>query len=262
MSRSGEAMSRLFRLDGKVAIVTGAASGIGKATARLLADAGARVAIADIDLDGAKAVAAELGDAGRAYMFDLRDNASIEAMVSAVARELGGIDILVNNAGIYPKYRLDALSEPDWQDMQQVNVWGCFLVLQACARVMREKAKGGRIINISSIGGIRTAVNDQIAYNASKAALDSMTYSAAFDLAPHGILVNSICPGAVAPLDPKPKPSGHVPAVGPLMDAGRILLKRAAQPDEVAAPILMLASAAGGYITGQAIVIDGGFSVS
>ncbi|SCW90625.1 NAD(P)-dependent dehydrogenase, short-chain alcohol dehydrogenase family [Sphingobium faniae] len=258
----GQTLLSLFRLDGKVALVTGAASGIGKATARLLADAGATVAIADIDADGARKVADELGEAARAYAFDLRDDQSITAMVAAVARDLGTVDILVNNAGIYPKYPLDALGQGDWQDMQQVNVWGCFVVLRECARLMREKGDGGRIINISSIGGLRTAVNDQIAYNASKAALDSMTYSAALDLAKHDILVNSICPGAVAPLDPKPHSAGHQPAKGPLVDAGRILLRRAATPDEVAAPILMLASAAGGYITGQAIVIDGGFSVS
>lgn len=257
-----QALLSLFGLGGKVALVTGAASGIGKATARLLVDAGAKVAIADIDMDGARSAADELGEAAAAYALDLRDDASIRAMVAAVARDWGRIDILVNNAGIYPKYPLATLTEPDWQDMQRVNVWGCFLMLQECARVMQAGGTGGRIINISSIGGIRTAVNDQIAYNASKAAIDSMTYSAALDLAPHGILVNSICPGAVTPLEPKPKAAGHKPATGPLMDSGRILLKRAARPDEIAAPILMLASPAGGYITGQAIVIDGGFSVS
>jgi NAD(P)-dependent dehydrogenase (short-subunit alcohol dehydrogenase family) len=252
----------LFALDGKVALVTGAASGIGKAIARLLADAGAAVAIADLDAQGAQAVAAELGGTARAYAFDLRDNASIDGLVGAVAADFGTIDILVNNAGIYPKYALDALTEPDWDDMQRVNVWGCFLVLQHCSRVMRAAGKGGRIVNISSIGGVRTAVNHQIAYNASKAALDSMTFSAALDLAPHSILVNSICPGAVAPLDSKPKPPGHVQATGPLQDPGRILLGRPANPDEIAAPILMLCSGAGGYITGQAIIVDGGFSVS
>lgn len=258
----GSALSPLFRLDGKVALVTGAASGIGKATARLLADAGAAVAIADSDIAGARALAEELGAPARAYAFELRDDASIAAMVAATASDLGGIDILANNAGIYPKYPLDALREADWQDMQRVNIWGCFVVLQHCARVMRAKGKGGRIINVSSIGGQRTAVNDQIAYNASKAAMDSMTQSAALELAQHGILVNSVCPGAVAPLDPKPRAAGHSPATGPLLDPGRILLGRPASADEIAAPILMLASAAGGYITGQALIIDGGFSVS
>jgi len=251
-----------FGLDGKVAIVTGAASGIGMATARLLAAAGAVVALADIDVEGAQALANEIGAPARAYGFDLRDNASIEAMIAAVQAELGHIDVLVNNAGIYPKYSLEMLTERNWHNMQSVNVWGCFVVLRECARVMRAGGNGGRIVNISSIGALRTAIDDQIAYNASKAALDSITQSAARDLAGDNILVNSICPGAVVPLTPKTTAAGGAIATGPLTEPGRILLERGALADEIAAPILMLASAAGGYITGQALVIDGGFSLS
>jgi gluconate 5-dehydrogenase/2-deoxy-D-gluconate 3-dehydrogenase len=261
MSGSAE-WTQLFTLAGKVAVVTGSASGIGKRTAQLFASAGATVVVADSDFDGAKSVAADLGTGSVAIRFDLRDDSSIEAMFQNAAEACGSVDVLVNNAGIYPKYPLDTLTEQQWQEMQQVNVWGCFVVLRAAARVMRAAGKGGRIINVSSIGGARTAVNDQIAYNASKAAMDSMTRSAALDLAPHHILVNSILPGAVRPLDAKPPVAGHVPATGPLMQPGRILLGRAALPDEIAAPMLMLASAAGGYITGQTLIVDGGFSIS
>lgn len=257
-----DALQRCFGLQGRVAVVTGAASGIGKATARLLAAAGATVIVADRDLDGAAVVAAELGGTSRAVRFDLLDEASIASLFETSLTEHGAVDVLVNNAGIYPRYPLDTLTRAQWQEMQQVNTWGCFVAMREAARAMKRGGRGGRIVNVSSIGGIRTAVHDQVAYNASKAALDSMTQSAALEYAPHGILVNSILPGAVQPLDPRPRPHGHVAATGPLLAPGRILLQRAATPDEVAGPILMLLSAAGGYITGQSLVVDGGFAVS
>jgi NAD(P)-dependent dehydrogenase (short-subunit alcohol dehydrogenase family) len=260
MSRFAE-ISRLFGLAGKVAVVTGGASGIGKATARLLADAGAAIAILDQDIAGAAQLAAELPEAA-AYAADIAEEAAVRAAFAAITARFGTVDILVNNAGIYPKYSFEALTEAQWQEMQRVNVWGNFVVMREAVRAMRGNGQGGRVINISSIGGARTAVNDQYAYNASKAALDAFTLSAALEFAADGILVNSILPGAVRPLDPKPKPAGHAPPLGPLMDAGRMLLGRPALADEIAGPILLLASPAGGYITGQCIVVDGGFSVS
>jgi NAD(P)-dependent dehydrogenase (short-subunit alcohol dehydrogenase family) len=252
----------LFSLDGKVAVVTGGSCGIGKATAILLANAGARVVIADKDLAGAQAVAAALGPDHAAIGFDLADDTSISNVFSEVASRHGSCDVLVNNAGIYPKYRFDELTEPQWQAMQRINVWGCFGVMREAARLMKSGGKGGRIINVSSIAGIRTAVHHQIAYNASKAAIDSMTKSAALELAGDGILVNSVCPGAVIRLDPKPQELNHIVATGPLMSPGRMLTGKPAHPHEVAGPILMLASAAGGNFTGQCLVMDGGFSIS
>ncbi|MCK9544083.1 MAG: SDR family oxidoreductase [Novosphingobium sp.] len=254
--------ARLFSLAGKVAVVTGAASGIGKATAILFANAGATVVVADKDGNGARAVADMLGAGHAAMAFDLADDAAIVALFAEIGQRFGRCDVLVNNAGIYPKYRFDDLTEPQWQDMQRVNVWGCFVALREAARVMRESGQGGRIIIVSSIGAVRTAVEHQLAYNASKAALDSMTKSAALELAKDGILVNSVCPGGVMPLDPKPREPGHVPATGPLMNPGRMLTGRPAEPHEVAGPILMLASAAGGNFTGQCLVMDSGFSIS
>jgi NAD(P)-dependent dehydrogenase (short-subunit alcohol dehydrogenase family) len=254
--------SELFSLTDKVAVVTGSASGIGKATAILFAAAGAKLILADKDLDGITALARELGPDAHAVEFDLRSDPSIEELFAVTERQFGTCDILINNAGIYPKYAFDDLTEVQWQEMQKVNVWGCFTAMRSAARLMRKSGNGGRIINVSSIGGLRTAVHNQIAYNASKAAIDSMTKSAALELAADAILVNSVCPGAVIPLEPKSKESGHVPPTGPLMDAGRILIGPAARPHEVAGPLLMLSSAAGGNITGQCIVIDGGFSVS
>lgn len=252
----------LFSLNGKVAVITGAAMGIGKAVAILFANAGARVVVADKDLARAQAVVDALGAEHAAIGFDLADDASILALFAEVAQRFGTCDVLVNNAGIFPKYRLDDLTEPQWNEMQRINVWGCFVALREAARLMKAGRRGGRIINISSIGGLRTAVHNQIAYNASKAALDSMTKSAAYDLAADGILVNSINPGSVVPLDPKSNPPGHVPATGPLQSPGRVLTGNAAFPHEVAGPVLMLASAAGGNFTGQCLVMDGGFSIS
>ena len=160
----------LFSLDGRVAVVTGAAVGIGKAVAILFARAGATVVVADRDAEGANEVATLLGPKHTAIAFDLADDDTILALFAEVEHRFGRCDVLVNNAGIYPKYSLDTLTEPQWQEMQRVNVWGCFVALREAARLMKKGGAGGRIVNISSIGGVRTAVNDQIAYNASKAA--------------------------------------------------------------------------------------------
>ncbi|MBV7495079.1 SDR family oxidoreductase [Pseudomonas sp. PDM24] len=257
-----QVFSDLFTLHGQVAVVTGAASGIGKATARLLAAAGARVVVADKDLEGAQRVADELGNDSFAIAFDLTEDASIRTMFLYISEVCGRLDILINNAGIYPRYALQDVTQAQWHDMQTVNVWGCFMVLREAALLMRAGCNGGRIVNLSSIGGARTAVHDQVAYNASKAALDSITQSTALEFAGDRILVNSILPGAVAPLDPKVKTAGHAAPTGPLLTPGRILLGRAAHANEIAAPILMLVSAAGAYITGQTLIVDGGFSIS
>lgn len=256
------ALPNLFELTGKVAVVTGAAAGIGKVTANVLAAAGARVVVADRDIQGAHAVANELGNESFAVEFDLESEASISSLFHQVDSACCRLDILINNAGIYPRYALNSVTETQWHSMQKINVWGCFVVLREAVRLMRAAGNGGRVVNLSSIGSVRTAVDDQIAYNASKAALDSITQSAALEYASDNILINSILPGAVAPLDPKPKATGHSSPTGPLVSRGRILLGRAAHANEVAGPILMLVSAAGAYITGQTLIVDGGFSIS
>jgi NAD(P)-dependent dehydrogenase (short-subunit alcohol dehydrogenase family) len=203
------ALPNLFELTGKVAVVTGAAAGIGKATAHVLAAAGARVVAADRDIQGAQAVANELGNDSFAVEFDLESEASISSLFYQVGRACRRLDILINNAGIYPRYALNSVTETQWHSMQKINVWGCFVVLREAVR-----------------------------------------------------LINSILPGAVAPLDPNPKATGLSSPTGPLVSQGRILLGRAAHANEVAGPILMLVSAAGAYITGQTLIVDGGFSIS
>lgn len=256
-------VEQLFGLRDRVAVVTGGAAGIGKATARLLAAAGATVVVADCNLEGAESVAQELGGRSTAMQFEQGDEASVVDLFGGIERAFGTAHILVNNAGIYPRYALEEVTAGQWDEMQRINVWGCFVALREAARLMRASGSGGRIVNVSSIGGLRTAVHDQVTYNASKAALDSVTLSAALELAQYGILVNSVLPGAVTSLDPKPpRAHGIKPPVGPLLAPERILLNRYADPAEVAGPILMLVGPAGGYITGQTLVIDGGFSVS
>lgn len=252
----------LFSLEGKVAVVTGAGRGIGKVVAMLFAEAGATVVVADKNSKGANEVSEQLGAHHEALEFDLFREESIIELFAKVEQRFDRCDILVNNGGIYPKYPLEELTEPQWHEMQKINVWGCFVAMREAARLMRKNGTGGRIINVSSIASLRTAVHHQVAYNASKAALDSMTKSAALEFACDGILVNSVCPGAVTPIDPKPRDPGHVAATGPLMEAGRWLTGKPAQPHEIAGPILMLASAAGGNFTGQCLVMDSGFSIS
>jgi NAD(P)-dependent dehydrogenase (short-subunit alcohol dehydrogenase family) len=254
------------RLEGKVALITGGDSGIGRAVAVGMAREGACIAIVYLDEhdDARETVALVQREGGKALALagDIGEEAFCFEAVRETLDAFGRLDILVNNAAIFPKYPFDALTEPQWHEMQQINVWGCFVVMRAAATLMRKGGRGGAIITVSSVGSPRTAVHNQIAYNASKAAIDSMTISAAYELAPDNIRVNSIQPGAVRPLDPRPHPPGHQSPTGPLTDPGRILLGRPALAEEVAGPILMLAGAAGAYITGQAIVVDGGFFIS
>lgn len=254
--------TNLFGLRNQTAVVTGAASGIGKATARVLSAAGAKVVVADRNYKGAQAVADELGGDGFAVEFDLESDDSIRGLFCEVDSAYGRLDILINNAAIYPRYAIDRITRSEWETIQRVNVWGCFEVLRGAARLMCAAGNGGRIVNLATIGSVRTAVNDQIAYNASKAALVSITQSAALEYASANILINSILPGAVAPLDPNTSNATHTQPTGPLLSDGRILLGRAAHANEVAGPILMLVGSAGAYITGQTLIIDGGFSIS
>lgn len=187
-------------LDGKMALVTGAGSGIGAATAIELAKAGTNVAAADLDAGAAERTAKQIGSLGLrglAIQADIGSLSDIDAMVSKVVGELGGIDIVVNNAGVTRHGALLDITEETWDLMQNINAKGTFFCIQRVARQMVEQARGGRIINISSTGGKGFRGTSSPAYAASKGAIISMTYIAAVQLAPHDINVNAICPGLV-----------------------------------------------------------------
>lgn len=238
-----------MRLKDKVAIITGGAGGIGKATALALSKEGARVCIADIDLTKAKKAAAEIKEKGGqaiAVEVDVANTRDINRMVEVVEDTFGRIDILVNGAGICHRKPLDELTEDDWDKMYLVNLKGTFFCSRATLEVMK-KQKSGKIINIASlageVGGIKVGAN----YAATKAGVICLTKSIAKFAAPY-VNVNTISPGFID--TEMIRGSGYDPETVPL--------KRIGTPQEVADVIVFLASDSSRYITGANIDINGG----
>jgi NAD(P)-dependent dehydrogenase (short-subunit alcohol dehydrogenase family) len=259
---SSAMLGSLFGLNGKVAAVTGAAEGMGHEIAKLLAAAGASVAILDRNFGGAAQVAQAIGQqGGRAHVInvDLASESSIVAAVQEVARHFGRIDILVNCAGIQNRELLTETSTELWDLVQSINSRGLFVCVREAAKLMRAAGHGGRIINISSMGSIHPIMPGLAAYNASKAAVNALTRSAALELSGDGITVNAILPGAVATAGaakaPGPAPSGRVVA-------GLPPLGRLATPADIAAAVLFLAGGGAAAVTGQTLCIDAGYLLS
>ena len=247
-----------FRLDGRVALITGGAQGIGRSIAFGFAASGAVVAVADRNADKLRTVCDELnamGCHGSPLMMDVGDPLQIEGCVDSVLARFGRIDILVNNAAIrVHKEVLDHTLE-DWERVFRVNCTGPFLLCQACARSMRE-TNGGSIINISSQMAIVTSP-DRVAYCASKAALNQMTRVMAVDLARFNIRVNAIGPGPVeTPFTTLASATDSMP-----VDAKMVPLGRIANADEIVGAAIYLASDASTFVTGAFLVVDGGQSV-
>ncbi len=247
-------------LEGKVAIITGGASGIGRATALLFTGEGAAVVITDVNEAGGQAVAAELADKGGHALFepgDVTRAADCERIVDVAMRRFRGIHILFNNAGIIRRSSVVELSEADWDRVMAVNVKSIFL-MSRLAIPMMEKAGGGSIINTASgwglAGGPRAAV-----YCASKGAVVLLTKAMAIDHGPHKIRVNCICPGDTdtAMLRNEARQMGE-PDDRFLADAARRPLGRVGKPEEIAQAALYLASDAASFVTGTALVVDGG----
>ncbi|KIQ56128.1 SDR family NAD(P)-dependent oxidoreductase, partial [Pseudomonas fluorescens] len=184
------------RLEGKSALVTGAARGIGKAFAQAYINEGATVAVADIDLDRARATAAELGEDAYAVRLDVTDQASIDAAIAAVVARAGKLDILVNNAALFDLAPIVQITRQSYERLFSINVAGTLFTLQAAARQMIGQGHGGRIINMASQAGRRGEALVGV-YCATKAAVISLTQSAGLDLIKHRINVNAIAPGVV-----------------------------------------------------------------
>lgn len=246
-------------LAGRAALVTGAASGIGRAVARAFAGEGARVWLADVDAAGVAAAADAIGPSARAIELDVSDPAAVDRTVAAIDAEAGGIDLLVNAAGRYALQPWLEIEPETWDRIFAVNARGIMLTTQAVARVMAARGKGGSIINIASAAGRRGDPNS-VAYSASKAAAISITQSAALGLAPHGIRVNAIAPGPVdTPMwdEVVRLRAGRGDHSAEQM-AARVPLGRISAPEEQARVALFLAGADSGYVTGQTFNVDGG----
>jgi NAD(P)-dependent dehydrogenase (short-subunit alcohol dehydrogenase family) len=254
----------LTGLDGKVALVTGAASGIGRATALRLAAAGAAVAAADIDAAGAAATAAACVVAqGRAVAVcgDVREWAEGERMAEAAVRAFGGLEILVNCAGLFPSAPALELEEAHWDHLLDVNLKGAMSLSQACGRRMRDGGRGGAIVNIASIQGLRPRAG-KAAYAASKAGVIALTQVLAQELAVHGVRVNALAPGPVlteAALAAGASAAGSGAAAAYI---ARLPLGRFGSPEEIAVAVQFLASPAAAWITGATLAIDGGALLS
>jgi 2-deoxy-D-gluconate 3-dehydrogenase len=246
----------LFKLDGKVAIVTGAARGLGQGLSLAMAEAGADVVSVDVlDQAETKAKVEALGRKCATVVADLSKTHDIPRIIDAGVSNFGHIDILFNNAGIIRRADLVDFTEKDWDDVININQRTVFFLSQAAARQMIKQGKGGRIINTASMlsfqGGIRVP-----SYTASKSAIMGLTRLFANELAPHKINVNAIAPGYMAtdntaPLRADEKRSSEI--------LGRIPAGRWGTPDDLKGAAVFLASAASEYVTGYTIAVDGGW---
>ena len=249
----------IFKLDGRVALITGGNRGLGFAMAQALAEAGATVVVTsrheERAVESASALAGATGQRTMGLVVDVTDAEHIESMIQTVVKEFGRIDILVNNAGINIRKPVEELDEASWDLVQHTNLKEPFLCSRAAARYMKEQ-RYGRIINISSMLGM-VALPERSPYCASKGGLIQLTRVLALEWATHNITVNALCPGPLAtelniPVLSNPQANqfflDHIP------------LGRWGRPEELGGAIVFLASDASSFMTGSALVIDGGWT--
>ncbi len=250
---------RRFGLDGKVAVVTGGGKGIGRAVCETLAESGAAVAVQDLVAGDAERVAAgirERGGRAIAVAGDAASEPAIDELLARAVAELGGLDVLVNNAGIYPFTDFLDIPTAQWDQVVGLNLRGVFLATQRAGRLMAAAGRGGRIVNIASVQALRPSGPGVAHYNVSKAGVVMLTKSAALELGPTGVAVNAVAPGIIDTPGTRAMvedaafgdPKARVPFTG-----------RWGVPEDVANVVLFLASPAASYVSGETIVVDGGF---
>jgi len=246
-----------MRLENKIAIVTGAAFGMGESTARIFAREGARVVVADIAEEDAKKIVAQIGADGGDAIFvrlDVSKEADWATAIRTTVERYGRLDILVNNAGVSGALP-DLNSLADYDRVMAINARGTFMGMQSAMPEMR-KAGGGSIVNLSSISGLIGQTNVHMGYNGAKAAIHIMTKAAAVQFAKDNIRVNSVHPGMMPPM--RSGQAGADPSLrAKALDA--VPLKRAGRPEEAAYAVLFLASDEASYVTGSEIIVDGGY---
>lgn len=249
----------VFGLEGKSAIVTGAGSGIGRATASLFASVGARVLFVDIE-EGAVREGAS-GAGCQHAVCDISDEEQVKSLFAQASETFGGLDVLANVAAYRRKADTMIMPASEWDVMHAVTTRGTFLMMREAIRIMREQTTGGAIVNVSSVSASHPTIFNNTHYDSAKAGVDAMTRAAAVEFAEHGIRVNSVQPGGTAS-GGATKMRDELPFRGPMLAHGRIPLGRTSDPIEQARAILFLASPAASYITGHQLTVDGGYAVS
>ena len=245
-------------LTGKAALVTGGGNGIGAASCRALAKAGAHVAVIDRDGEAAAKIASEIGGNATGHALDVVDGDAFKRLASEIAGEIGGVDILVNSAGTITRQTIAAMPAADWDRVMAVNLRGPFNGTQAVISHMKKRG-GGAIVNIASVAGRRISFGGGANYSASKAGLLGFTRHAAYELAPDNIRVNAVCPGPTATAFG----GGQIPsAERKAKRAKKIPLGRMVEPEDIADAVLFLASDLSRMCTGIALDVDGGVLIS
>ena len=247
-----------YHLEGRVAVVTGAAQGIGAACAERLSHDGAAVALWDIDTARGEALARSLNERGRRAVYlhcNVANKGEVDAAVAATLQAFGPIDALVNNAGIFKAAAFLDITEADWDAVLDVNLKGAFLVGQAVARAMTANPAGGAIVNMSSVNGV-LAIPSIASYNVSKGGVNQLTRVMALALAEHGIRVNAVAPGTIATELAKNAVLGSEEAKQRIMS--RTPMRRLGEPHEIADVCAFLLSSAASYMTGEIVYVDGG----
>lgn len=261
-------LNELLNLSGQATIVTGGAKGIGQGIAFRLAEAGAKVLVADMDDAGAQATAQQI-NARRQQAIALKVDVSVEAdvqnMIQACVAQLGRLDILVNNAGIYPPTPVEQMSAEQFEKVMHVNLRSVFLATKLAAEVMKPQG-GGKIINITSIDALHPSMVGLAHYDASKHGVWGFTKNSALELSKHKIWVNAVAPGGIttpgtAAMQGPAQPGVDMKAMQEAFMA-RIPMHRMGDPDDIGKVVLFLASDMASYMTGEQIVVDGGALLS